>query len=166
MAGNRDFLIGEEFATAAGLEIIPDPTLIQCCGQTVLLRHGDTLCTDDEPYQAFRRQVREPGWQNTFLNQSVEQRLAFARQARETSEQHTELKSDEIMDVNTDAVRRDMAEHGVHTLIHGHTHRPAVHRFQLDSRDATRIVLGDWHDQAQIGVADKGEIRLDTIRLN
>jgi UDP-2,3-diacylglucosamine hydrolase len=112
--------------------------------------HGDTLCTDDHEYQAFRKMVRNPDWQRAMLARPLAERLAIARQLRETSTASMAGKSMEIMDVNQDAVAAAMREHGVYTLLHGHTHRPAVHNFQVDDRRAMRIVLGDWYTQGSV----------------
>jgi UDP-2,3-diacylglucosamine hydrolase len=150
MRGNRDFLIGDGFAAASGCTLLEDPTVIELHGRRVLLMHGDTLCTDDKEYQAFRAMVRDPDWQRAMLARPLPERLAIARQLRETSAVRTAGKSEEIMDVNEEAVRVAMRAHGIHTLLHGHTHRPAVHQFDLDGHDAERIVLGDWYMQGSV----------------
>ena len=116
-------------------------------GKRVLLMHGDTLCTDDVEYQAFRAMVRNPAWQAEFLSKTLEERAALARTARDRSRAASAGKPAEIMDVNDGAVAEAMGRHEVRLLLHGHTHRPAVHHFRLDGRDATRIVLGDWYEQ-------------------
>ncbi len=145
MHGNRDFLIGERFAKKAGMTLLPDPSVINLYGTPTLLMHGDTLCTDDCAYQAFRKQVRSPEWQRQFLAQSIETRKAFANQARQESQRHTGSTNAVIMDVNQDAVEAAMNSASVHHLIHGHTHRPAVHHFNIAEQPAKRIVLGDWY---------------------
>jgi len=147
MHGNRDFLVGEGFAAESGCTLLPDPTVIELYGTPVILMHGDTLCTDDHQYQAFRSMVRNPDWQRAMLARPLPERLALARQLRETSAASMAGKSMDIMDVNQGAVEQAMREHGVYTLLHGHTHRPAVHRFELDGHEAVRIVLGDWYTQ-------------------
>ncbi len=147
MHGNRDFLVGEGFAAASGCRLLADPTIVELHGTKVMLMHGDTLCTDDHQYQAFRQMVRNPSWQQAMLARPLAERVALAKQMREASAASMAGKSDEIMDVNQDAVESAMRAHGVHTLLHGHTHRPAVHRFELDGREAVRIVLGDWYTQ-------------------
>jgi UDP-2,3-diacylglucosamine hydrolase len=147
MHGNRDFLVGAGFAADSGCKLLEDPTIIELHGTRVLLMHGDTLCTDDHEYQAFRAMVRNPAWQQAMLARPLPERLALARQLRETSAASMAGKSMEIMDVNQGAVEAAMREHGVYTLLHGHTHRPAVHRFELDGHEAVRIVLGDWYTQ-------------------
>ncbi|MBL0164281.1 MAG: UDP-2,3-diacylglucosamine diphosphatase [Xanthomonadales bacterium] len=148
MHGNRDFLIGERFAKKAGMTLLPDPSVINLYGTPTLLMHGDTLCTDDVAYQAFRKQVRSPEWQRQFLAQSIETRQAFASQARQESQRHTgDSTNAAIMDVNQDAVEAAMSSANVRNLIHGHTHRPALHPFNLDNQPAERIVLSDWYAQ-------------------
>lgn len=147
--GNRDFLLGERFARLAGMTLLPDPSVIVIEGMRTLLMHGDTLCTDDARYQAFRTQVHSPAWQRAFLARSVDERQAFAMQARSESKRYTaDTENIALMDVNDDAVRDAMRRHDCSRLIHGHTHRPAVHRFELDAISAERIVLGDWYEQA------------------
>ena len=147
MHGNRDFLIGEQLARRCGATLLKDPCVIDLYGQATLLMHGDTLCTDDSDYQAFRRQVRSREWQQNFLHKSLGERREIAAQLRETSRQAGQEKPAAIMDVNQHAVEAIMREHQVRQLIHGHTHRPARHHFQLDSRPARRLVLGDWYQQ-------------------
>lgn len=150
MHGNRDFLLGEEFARRSGCTLLPDPTRISLHGEDVLLMHGDTLCTDDTEYQAIRRQLRSAEWQREFLARPLEQRRAFAQQARAESRAAQQNKSMALMDVNPGEVRRTMAGQDVRLLIHGHTHRPAVHEFDLDGKPARRIVLGDWYEQGSV----------------
>ena len=150
MHGNRDFLVGAGFAAASGCTLLEDPTIIDLHGTRVMLMHGDTLCTDDHEYQAFRKMVRNPDWQRAMLSRPLVERLAIARQLRETSAASIAGKSMEIMDVNQGAVVGAMRAHGVYTLLHGHTHRPAVHRFEVDGHDAVRIVLGDWYTQGSV----------------
>jgi UDP-2,3-diacylglucosamine hydrolase len=150
MRGNRDFLAGEVFSARSGCKILQDPTVIEIYGQRVLLMHGDTLCTDDIDYQTFRTLVRDPMWQQEFLGMSLEHRQAMAAKARDASRMHTADKPAEIMDVNEESVSDAMRAHGVRTLIHGHTHRPAIHEFQLNDTSVRRIVLGDWHTQGSV----------------
>ena len=163
MHGNRDFLVGAEFAAASGCKLLEDPTVIELHGTRVLLMHGDTLCTDDHEYQAFRQMVRNPEWQRGMLARPLPERLAIARQLRETSAASMAGKSMEIMDVNQDAVVAAMREHGVYTLLHGHTHRPAIHRFEADGHDAVRIVLGDWYTQGSVLSWDEDGYVLRTL---
>ncbi|TDB05412.1 UDP-2,3-diacylglucosamine diphosphatase [Halomonas marinisediminis] len=144
MHGNRDFLLGERFASEAGATLLADPSVVTLGGSPVLLMHGDSLCTRDEAYQAFRAQARDPLWQEQVLSMPIQERIALARQLRDQSGEANSNKAEDIMDVTQDEVTRVMAEHGVTTLIHGHTHRPAVHELEVDGRPARRIVLGDW----------------------
>lgn len=166
MHGNRDFLIGEAFARQTGCRLLPDPTVIDLDGTRILLMHGDTLCTDDEEYQRFRSQVRNPETQRQFLSLPIDERITVARNYRNESRERNRYKSEEIMDVNSAAVLEAMRNHGVHTLIHGHTHRPAIHDFTLDDHAAQRIVLGDWYDQGSILRCGAGGCRLETIPAN
>lgn len=144
MHGNRDFLLGEAMCEQLGATLLTDPTLIEMDSVPTLLMHGDLLCTDDVVYQQFRQQVRNPSWQKEFLAMTPAQRAEMARQARQQSAEHTRSNY-EIMDVNQKAVEDTLQRYGARRLIHGHTHRPAVHDFVLDNQDVQRIVLGDWH---------------------
>jgi len=150
MHGNRDFLLGEAYARRAGVTLLDDPAVVEFGGERTLLMHGDTLCTDDTAYQEFRAVVRNPDWQKQFSARSLSERHAFAAQARAESVKHTAGAKPEIMDVNQGAVAAAMRKHGVRTLIHGHTHRPATHRFDLGGQLAERIVLGDWYEQSSV----------------
>ncbi len=145
MHGNRDFLIGPRFAEAAALQLLPDPYVISLYGVPTLLMHGDTLCTDDVEYQEFRRVVRDPVWQADFLAKPVAERIELARTVRAESEQAKKVKSMTIMDVSLPAVERALREHAYPRLIHGHTHRPAVHQHIVDDHPCERIVLADWY---------------------
>jgi len=144
MHGNRDFLIGNGFARDCDLTVIAEPYVLSCFGHRYLLMHGDALCTRDTGYMAFREQVRHPEWQSTFLSQPVAQRLAFARDARAQSKAISSNKADDIMDVTLDEVAKVLTEHGESVLVHGHTHRPAIHDISLNDQAGKRIVLGDW----------------------
>ena len=163
MHGNRDFLMGEGFVRQSGCRLIPDPTVIELNGERTLLMHGDTLCSDDVEYQRFRTQVRNPDTQRQFLALPLEQRKAVAKQYRSASRERTRYKAEEIMDVNQQTVAGAMREYGVQQLIHGHTHRPAVHSFSLNERPARRIVLGDWYDQGSLLKCDEAGCRLKAI---
>lgn len=146
--GNRDFLLGGDYAQMAGFKLLPESLVIDLYGTPTLILHGDTLCTDDTEYQAFRRQARDPAWQQAILRMSVEERLALANSARDASMKHTENSAAGIMDVNAEAVRDAISDAGVRRMIHGHTHRPDVHRVDLpDGSQAERIVLADWYQQ-------------------
>jgi len=165
MRGNRDFLIGEDFARNTGFEILPDPTVIQLHNEPVLLMHGDSLCIDDEEYMAFQRVVRSEAWQKDFLSKSLEERLEFAKRARAESAARGQEKAMEIMDVNKPAVERAMQQAGVRRFIHGHTHRPAIHDFELDGQTAQRIVLGDWYEQGSVLRVNEQGYDLENIPL-
>jgi len=145
--GNRDFLLGDAWARRARVTLLPDPSVIEIEGERVLLMHGDTLCTDDAPYQAFRAQSRIASWQRAFLSRPIAERQAFAAQARAESQRYTRAAGDAITDVNASAVLAALRAAKVRRLIHGHTHRPAMHRIDIDGTHAERIVLGDWYEQ-------------------
>lgn len=164
MHGNRDFLMGPAFAAQYGLELLPDPTVIDLYGEPTLLMHGDTLCTDDTDYQQFRRMVRDEKWQADFLSKPLAERRAIVEQLRTTSREANQAKAETIMDVNEQAVMEAFREHGVRQLIHGHTHRPAEHTLSVDGRSATRWVLGDWYESGVVLRCDEKECRLETIK--
>lgn len=146
--GNRDFLLGQRFAAAANLVILEDPTQLDIYGHRVLLSHGDALCTDDVAYQDFRKQVRCPDWQSTFLSQPLAARKAQIKALRMRSEQEKSGKTESIMDVNDEAVASLLRDYQHPQLfIHGHTHRPAMHALEIDQHNIQRWVLGDWYDQ-------------------
>jgi UDP-2,3-diacylglucosamine hydrolase len=145
MHGNRDFLIGKKLARRHHFNIVDDPHVELINHQRVLLMHGDLLCTDDVAYQNFRRKVRNRFLQRLFLLLPLSRRERIARSLRDTSEKATSGKSEEIMDVNLDAVVQAMHDSNVDILIHGHTHRPGIHTFEIDGKSVKRIVLGDWY---------------------
>lgn len=166
MHGNRDFLIGEAFAKACGMQIMPDPTLLMLGEKRMLLTHGDALCTDDVAYQQFRAQVRDPQWQQVFLAQPLQARRAFAEQARSQSAQTKATQTMAIMDVNAEAVATLLRAYDYpDILLHGHTHRPAKHTARVDGHDYERWVLGDWHETAQVARIDQAAMRLTTLTL-
>lgn len=159
--GNRDFLIGERFATESGCRLLPEETIIDLYGTATLLLHGDSLCSDDVDYMKFRTQVRDPRWQATFLALPLEERRKQATMARQVSRESTRNKRPEITDVNADAVNDALRRHGLHQMIHGHTHRPAFHDLDLDGRPARRIVLGDWYERGSVlRCSDDGRMQL------
>lgn len=166
MYGNRDFLMRDEFCRQSGATLLDEPTIIDLYGTPTLLLHGDILCTDDLPYQEFRRMVRDPQWQEALLAKSPEERLTLARQYRETSKLETGSKDEAIMDVNEQTVKQTLREQNVLQMIHGHTHRPAIHEFELDGQPARRIVLGDWHEQGSVLVCDENGCQLEGLPLN
>lgn len=150
MHGNRDFLIGERFVAETGCTLLGDYERIDVHGTAVLLTHGDLLCTDDKDYMTLRATVRDPAWQTAFLAKPLEERRAIADGLRQLSRTEIAAKPEDIMDVNRAAVEATMQRFGVRTLLHGHTHRPAVHEIALDGEKAVRIVLGAWHDRASV----------------
>jgi UDP-2,3-diacylglucosamine hydrolase len=159
MRGNRDFLMGTAFEEKTGCTLLPDVHVIDLYGSKTLLLHGDTLCTKDVAYQAFRKTVRRLEWQAQALAAPLATRRAMAKQLRQESVVAMRGKTPLIMDVDQEAVQSIMRQHGVYRLIHGHTHRPAVHRFMLDGRPAERIVLGDWYEEDSVLVCDRQGIR-------
>lgn len=146
--GNRDFLLGERFSRDTGVRLLGDYAVIDLFGEPTLLTHGDLLCTDDLPYQEFRKLSRTGEWQRSVLSKPLWLRLLAARWYRLRSFWHKRKKSAEIMDVNQETVMKVMQEHGCFRLIHGHTHRPALHQFELLGRTAKRFVLADWKKDA------------------
>ena len=160
LAGNRDFLVGEDYARRCDMQIVADETVVDLQGTPTLLLHGDVLCTDDAAYQAFRAQVRDPAWQAAFLARPLAERRAFARHARDASRAHTSSTDMAIMDVNQQAVETALRKAGVSRMIHGHTHRPAIHGFVLDGQPAQRIVLGDWYEQGSVLRVTRGSAEL------
>lgn len=148
MHGNRDFLLGEGFVAATGCQLLSEPVVIDLYGTPTLLMHGDTLCTLDVDYQAFRQQVRHPKWQAQFLAQPLAQRRILAQQARAKSQAKMQTTTEEIMDVTPEAVISALETHGVYHLIHGHTHRPAIHQVTINGQTAIRRVVGDWRDNS------------------
>ncbi|WP_439136423.1 UDP-2,3-diacylglucosamine diphosphatase [Pseudomaricurvus sp.] len=155
MVGNRDFLMGEEFAEQCGATLLNDPTAIDLYGMPTLLMHGDSLCTKDAEYMAFRQQARSTQWQQQLLAQPIEARRAIAKQLREQSKSMSSMKAEDIMDVTPEEVVREMEEHHATLMIHGHTHRPNRHPVTLAKGDGERIVLGDWYNHLWWLEADK-----------
>ena len=150
MHGNRDFLIGEDFCKASSIELINDPRIIEIDTKKVMLTHGDELCTDDSEYQAFRSVVRNPLWQKDFLNFPISKREKIAGEAKDASKDSKENKAMEIMDVNTDAVLKAFNDQNIEIMIHGHTHRPNIHKVSNEGKNLTRYVLGDWSKNSAI----------------
>jgi UDP-2,3-diacylglucosamine hydrolase len=144
MHGNRDPLLGADFARAAGVTLLADPIVADIAGTPTLLAHGDAWCTLDVDYQRFRALARQPEFQRQFLAKPVDERIAFARGARQQSEHEKSTKAMDIMDVTPEAVIEALRTAQVHRVIHGHTHRPAAHVFDLDGAPAERWVLPDW----------------------
>jgi UDP-2,3-diacylglucosamine hydrolase len=163
MHGNRDFLLQQGFEQRSGTHLLSDPVIIELGGEPVLLTHGDALCTADRPYQLLRATVRARRWQRRFLRLPLSMRRALAEQARAGSRRHTGSTSYEIMDADAEAIAAVMRACAVRVLIHGHTHRPGVHRFALDGVPAQRIVLGAWHQRGSCLTWDAGEFSLEEL---
>ncbi|MBE8717706.1 UDP-2,3-diacylglucosamine diphosphatase [Cellvibrio polysaccharolyticus] len=165
MHGNRDFLLGQDYASRCGATLIDEGTLIDLYGCPTLLLHGDSLCIDDIPYQQFRNQVRMPAWQQQVLAQPLAVRRVMAANMRSQSEGMNSLKASDIMDVNLAEVSRVMQSAGVQRLIHGHTHRPARHQLEINNQPAERIVLGDWHSHGWCLTANEETLELESWPL-
>jgi UDP-2,3-diacylglucosamine hydrolase len=173
LRGNRDFLLRDAYAARCGMRILPDPCVIDLYGQPVLLAHGDAMCTDDAAYQDFRRQSREPAWQEMMLAQPLDRRIALAQQARAASIEHQrKVRPDaaaeaagreDITDVSQATIEATFARYGIATMIHGHTHRPAIHRLDVAGMPRWRIVLGDWYEQGSVLRADADGFSLATL---
>ena len=161
MHGNRDFLIGDDFCLSTNSLLLADPTVIELHGRQALLMHGDTLCTADTDYLAFREQVRNPDWQQALLDKPLDERRHIATQLREGSREASSNKPEDIMDVTAAEVDKVMAEYGVDLLIHGHTHRPATHTVQ----HGMRMVLGDWDAQGWLIRWDKHGPELESFPI-
>ena len=161
MHGNRDFLVGAAFSERTGFEILPDPVVHVLDGEKWLLSHGDQYCTDDTEYMTVRATTRDPSWQQQVLSLPIDARRKMAGDARSESATSNASKSMDIMDVNQSAIEEALCDAGVKCLLHGHTHRPAIHDFVLkDGSQAKRIVLGDWYTQGSVGVLDEFGFRL------
>ena len=163
MQGNRDFLMAEEFAQVSGATLIEDPTVINLYGTPTLLMHGDTLCTDDIDYQKFRAMVRDPRWKADFFSKPNEERLAMTSKYRKISKDETAKKAMNIMDVNQKAVEAIMLDKNITQLIHGHTHRPAIHDFSFKNKEMKRIVLGDWFEQGSVLECNEAGCQLESL---
>ena len=157
--GNRDFLLGEPFEKRTGVKLLPDPVLVDLYGVPTLLSHGDVFCTEDPAYQQLRANVRRPEWQRRFLDLPLDARRALSVAARAGSKAHTQRTVPAIMDVTPDAVTRALRATGARRLIHGHTHRPAVHEFTVDGAKAERVVLAPWYESASCVAIDAAGVR-------
>ena len=146
--GNRDFLLGDDFARRTGVKLLPDPVVVDLYGTATLLSHGDVFCTEDPAYQQLRSIVRRPGFQRRFLALPLAARRTLASAARAGSKAHTERTMPIIMDVNPDAVTRAFRATGARRLVHGHTHRPAIHPGVVDGNVTERVVLAPWYEAA------------------
>ena len=166
MHGNRDFMIGQAFCREAGCTLLRDPSLVELGGEKVLLMHGDSLCTQDEAYMRLRRWLRNPLSLLILRNLPLAARRKLARKLRNESRAQTRMKASDIVDVTPAEVPRIMAAHGVRTLIHGHTHRPAIHSLQVAGQPARRIVLGDWDSQGWALQVDEQNWQLAPFSLS
>jgi UDP-2,3-diacylglucosamine hydrolase len=166
MHGNRDFMLGKGFCRAAGCTLLGDPSVVELGGERVLLMHGDSLCTRDEGYMRLRRLLRNPLSLFILRNLPLSTRRKLARKLRNESRTQTRMKASDIIDVTPELIPRVLAEHGVRTLIHGHTHRPATHELEVDGRPARRIVLGDWDQQGWALQADESGFQQAPFDLN
>jgi UDP-2,3-diacylglucosamine hydrolase len=164
MHGNRDFLIGKRFCKNTGCQLLNDGTVVSIDDRRVLLLHGDALCTDDHAYQRLRRRVRNPFVQFVLRTLPLRTRIWLAAKARAGSKAHIEKSMTEIMDVNTQAVANAFTCRDIDIMIHGHTHRPAVHSLTVNSKPTTRIVLGDWYTQGSVLRWENGAYELCTLR--
>lgn len=158
--GNRDFLLGSRFEALSGAELLPDETVVELFGEPALIMHGDTLCLEDVDYQAFRRMVHAPAWQQAALARPLAERRAMAAHLRTGSRAAMAGKDEFLMDVTPGAVASALERSGARLLVHGHTHRPAVHDFALAGRACRRIVLPDWYEADGLLVCRPGEQRL------
>jgi UDP-2,3-diacylglucosamine hydrolase len=157
--GNRDFLLGAEFAARTGCRLLPDPVIATFDEEPVLLTHGDALCVDDHPYQELRTTVRAPTWQRRYLKLSLPTRELLANQVRRGSQAHTARTVPYVMDVNAAAVEA-VWRTGVSRIIHGHTHRPGIHTATFAGRTVERIVLGAWYEQGSYLLREAGRYSL------
>jgi UDP-2,3-diacylglucosamine hydrolase len=157
IAGNRDFLIGDAFAKKMGMQLLPDPSCITLLGKTFLIAHGDAQCTDDVAYLRFRNMVRQDVWQTEFLKRPLQERKAIIEQMRQASVEGQKQKTMEIMDVNADAIEKLFVQNKVTTIIHGHTHRPALHL----EKHGLRYVLPDWNCDHHLAQASGGWLTLN-----
>jgi UDP-2,3-diacylglucosamine hydrolase len=164
MRGNRDFLLGRGFEARSGCRLLPDPVRIEAGDLRLLISHGDILCTRDARYQRFREFARDPGVQHDYLALPLASRRRLALRARADSSAHTRATAEAIMDVDQGAVEALLRLGDAQVLVHGHTHRPAVHELRVDDRQCTRIVLGDWYDNGSC-LALSSDGRYETLRL-
>ena len=160
IAGNRDFLEGEDFAGRTGIRILPDKTILELYDQRVMIAHGDQFCIDDLAYMQAREHFLNPEWQQAVLKTPIEDRIQEALKMRQKSEHSKVEKSEEIMDVNQEEIIRTFREYDLDLLIHGHTHRPYVHKLEIDGRECRRYVLGEWGSERSVIYANQGKYYL------
>lgn len=166
MHGNRDFLVGQAWCDNTQCELLDEAKLITLGNESILLMHGDSLCTDDIEYMKARVMLRNPQWQDQLLAKSIPERIEFAKQVRSESKESQKGKSYDIMDVNQEAVDKALSEANCATLIHGHTHRPNIHHWEFAGENRTRYVLGDWGDKGWFIKWQAGEeLKLESFDL-
>lgn len=167
IAGNRDFLVGQQFTETTGFEILDDETVVDLYGEPTLLLHGDSMCTDDIAHQHFRQaMVTNHEWRKGFLALSIPERIESAMQARKQSHEHKANISMEIMDVSEQTVLDTFSKFDVQQMIHGHTHRQAEHEYLLDGQARTRYVLGDWGETSSILSASADGIKIENFEIS
>lgn len=164
MRGNRDFLIGQDFCAATGAVLLDDPRVVELASGQALISHGDMFCTRDRSYQHYRRLVRTPFFTRNFMRLPARMRIGIAHGFHRLSRFLSRGKPPQITDVEQSAIEQAMHKHGVDTLIHGHTHRPGIHYFNMDGRPSRRIVLGDWYEQDSLLISDAQGERLTRVR--
>lgn len=164
LRGNRDFLLGEKFAARTGAVVLPDPVIAELDGRRCLMTHGDLLCTEDLAYQELRSTVRDARWRERFLALPAAQRLQLADAARSGSRAHTQRTQPQIMDVNNGAVDALFRASGAELMIHGHTHRPAIHQHLVDGRSCRRVVLDAWYEHGNLLWLRDGEPVLENLQ--
>ena len=163
MHGNRDFLIGDIFAKKTGIKILKDPDIIKINDEKIMISHGDIFCTDDCEYQITRKLTRDPEWQKMILKKSITERLKFARESRDKSNDHTKHFNENITDVNQTEINKIFQKNNITKLIHGHTHKPAIHDILINEIPHQRLVLGDWYEQGSILNWDESGPNLVTL---
>lgn len=160
--GNRDFLVGKQFSRETGVTLLDEHTVVDLYGTPTLILHGDTLCTQDESYQKYRKKVHNRFVQWLFLRLPLSRRLKIGAKMRQSSSSTNQQKDAMIMDVDPNTVDQVLINYGVTHMIHGHTHRPNVHQIEVNNQPATRTVLGDWYDHGSVLVVTPTESRLET----
>lgn len=160
IAGNRDFLVGQAFAERTGVKILEDMTVLELYDQRVMIAHGDRFCIDDVAYMQAREHFLNPEWQKQVLKTPIEERVRAALELREQSQETKRNKTEEIMDVNQGEIERIFREYELDIMIHGHTHRPYVHKLDIDGRQGRRYVLGEWVDSRSVIYANEGKYYL------
>lgn len=161
--GNRDFLLGQDYARRAGMQLLPQPVVLDLGGHRTVLCHGDQLCTHDTGYQRYRTRILDPQWQARMLARPLWFRSAVASLLRRISRWHNRDPATIRMDVAEEAVERMMLEHEADLMIHGHTHRPARHPIVSGKYSSERIVLGDWYSQGSVLIARDGKFELQSM---